>query len=107
MKRTLAIVLALAFSPAVQAASPADVAAAAHLIHQTAKLVEKYAAAGIVLEAPEPRADSEGKYVSPYLSTGERTAWADKALQASVGSAASASSAESASASRPDTNSAI
>lgn len=88
MKRIIPIVvLALATSQAYTA-SPADVAAAARLIQQTAKMLEKHAAAGIELEAPEPRADAAGKYVSPYLSSGDRTAWADKALQASVGSAA-------------------
>ncbi|MBT8135585.1 MAG: hypothetical protein KJO54_01095 [Gammaproteobacteria bacterium] len=88
MKVIISIVLITLLAPASYAASPADVAAAARLIQQTAKMLEKYAAAGIELEAPEPRADAEGKYVSPYMSSGDRTAWADKALQASVGSAA-------------------
>ncbi len=87
-KVLLSLLSVVLFVPSVHAASPADIAAAAKIIQQTAKLIEKYAAAGIELEAPVPRADAEGKYVLPYTTDGEMTAWADKALQASVGSAA-------------------
>ena len=51
-------------------------------------MLEKYALAGVELEAPEPRSDSEGQYVLPYAQDGNVTPWAEKALQASVGSAA-------------------
>ena len=88
MKKSMILILMLGWIPVAQAASPADVAAAAKLIQQTTKLLEKYAAAGIELEAPAPRADSVGKYVVPYTADGATTAWADKALQASAGSAA-------------------
>ncbi|MDH3647669.1 MAG: hypothetical protein OER80_12940 [Gammaproteobacteria bacterium] len=88
MKKLTIIIALLICCPIAQAASPADVAAAAKIIAKTSKMLEKYALAGVELEAPEPRADAEGEYVVPYTADGAVTAWAEKALQASVGSAA-------------------
>ncbi|NNF67664.1 MAG: hypothetical protein HKM98_09160 [Gammaproteobacteria bacterium] len=88
MKKLLLTALTLALTLPAFAASPADVAAAARVVAKTTKMLEKYALSGVELEAPEARADADGKYVAPYLVDGELTAWAEKALQASIGSAA-------------------
>ena len=88
MKKIIFISALLGLFPVAQAASPADVAAAARIVAQTSKMIEKYASKGIVIEAPEPRADSDGKYVVPYTADGAVTPWAEKALNAAVGSAA-------------------
>ncbi len=68
------------------AVSPSDIVLAQKLIHQAAKLAEKYRQYDLV--APTPLPDSSGKYVSPYLADGEVTAWAEKALAAEAGAQA-------------------
>ena len=88
MKKIIIISLLLGLFPVAQADSPADIAAATKIVAKTSKMLEKYANKGVVLEAPEPRADADGKYVVPFGSDGAVTEWAEKALQAAVGSAA-------------------
>ncbi len=60
-----------AFTSTTFALSPKDIALAQKVMREAAKLAEKYQKYD--LEAPEPRADSEGKYVSPYTGDGEVT----------------------------------
>lgn len=76
----------IAVTPASLALTPSDIALAQKVMRQAAKLAEKYKTYD--LEAPEPRADADGKYVSPYLAEGEVTEWAEKSVHAEAGAQA-------------------
>ena len=87
--RTLTVAALLgtfAITSTTFAISPKDIALAQKIMRQAAKLAEKYREYD--LEAPEPRADAEGKYVSPYTGDGEVTEWAEKSLEAEAGAQA-------------------
>lgn len=62
-----------------------DVHKAAAIMSKVSQVMEKYREMTVELEAPEPRYDTKGKYLLPYLSDGEPTEWASKALNAQAG----------------------
>ena len=70
----------------VGALSAKDIALAQKVIAQAIKMSEKYDDVDLV--APEPLADANGKYVSPYTRDGEVTEWAEKSVTAEAGSMA-------------------
>lgn len=72
-------------SSAVDHALMGDIVKAQIILGKVTKVMEKYREMTVELEAPEPRYDTKGKYLLPYLSDGEPTEWASKALQAQAG----------------------
>jgi hypothetical protein len=81
----LAVVLAL---PSLSPANVADVAKAARILEQIAKIMAKYQQYSANLKAPPPIANSTGTYVLPYHSSGAMTEWATKTLNIQVGAMA-------------------
>ena len=70
---------------------PQDIAKATKALTKVRKLVDnmKVAKPGAVLAIPEPRADTDGKYISPYLADGSLAPWASKGIGAAAGVALS------------------
>lgn len=66
---------------------PQDIAKATKALTKVRKLVDtmKVAKPGAVLAIPEPRADTDGKYISPYLADGSLAPWASKGIGAAAG----------------------
>ncbi|GAB5560328.1 MAG: hypothetical protein SynsKO_19750 [Synoicihabitans sp.] len=86
--------LALALSGAIASSSanpvlinPQDVAKATKAITKVRELMKtmEIAKPGAVLAIPEPRQDTEGKYISPYLADGSLAPWARKGMGAAAG----------------------
>ena len=83
----------LAATTLVQAADMSGIIKAQVILGQVDQVVKKYqdvqdllSRGEITLDVQEPRMDSEGKYLFPYSSDGQITAWADKAINAQAGS---------------------
>ncbi|MBT5901215.1 MAG: hypothetical protein HOH58_03805, partial [Opitutaceae bacterium] len=86
--------LALALSVAISAASantvlinPQDAAKATKALTKVRQLVKSMEVAkpGAVLAIPEPRSDTDGQYISPYLADGSLAPWARKGMGAAAG----------------------
>lgn len=92
VSRTLRIAALLATAalaaPQAARADAADLARAAALVQRVVELNQKFSAANVTLEAPEPLAGADGKYVLPVNADGTLTAWAEKALAAQLGNIA-------------------
>ncbi len=86
----IAALLATAALAAPQAAraDAGDLARAAALVQRVVELNQKFSAANVTLDAPEPIAGSTGKYLLPINADGTLTAWAEKALAAQLGNIA-------------------
>ncbi|MDB4473772.1 hypothetical protein N9023_02100 [Opitutaceae bacterium] len=86
--------LALVLSVAITAASanpilinPQDAAKATKALTKVRQLVKtmEVTKPGAVLAIPEPRQDTDGKYISPYLADGTLAEWARKGMGAAAG----------------------
>ncbi len=82
-------------SPA-RAISPDDVLKAQKIIQIVINLSAKYPTATGTLVAPAPLTDRTGAYHLPYTANGELTEWANKAINAQIGSALGAKAGEEA-----------
>lgn len=81
-----ATLLAVPFTAsAVDSALMGDIVKAQIVLGKVTQIMDKYREMTVELQAPEPRYDTKGKYLLPYLSDGEPTEWASKALQAQAG----------------------
>jgi len=79
--RLAGAMLAVPFTAsAVDASMMGDIVKAQIIIGKVTQVMEKYREMTVELQAPEPRYDTNGKYLLPYLSDGEPTEWASKAL---------------------------
>jgi hypothetical protein len=87
--KSIALAAALLAAPftasAVDASLLSDISKAGVIMGKVSQIMDKYREMTIELEAPEPRYDTKGKYLLPYLSNGEPTEWASKALNAQAG----------------------
>ena len=82
--------LFLAASGAVSAQlDPQEFAKATRLVEELRALTRKIEAVspGTRIDVPEPRHDTEGKYLSPYRADGTLTEWAQKSIGGAVGAA--------------------
>lgn len=75
-------------APHAARADAGDLARAAALVQRVVELNQKFSAANVTLDAPEPIAGSTGKYLLPINADGTLTAWAEKALAAQLGNIA-------------------
>lgn len=80
--RSLFIAALLSFAAvpvfALSADDAADIVRAQKLITKVLTVVQKYQAANVVLQAPQPIAGTSGKYLLPYRADGQMTEWAGK-----------------------------
>ncbi len=81
-----AVLTAMLFTLNPAPASAASIAEAAAAITLANKLIDKLTE--VPLTAPEPIADSTGKFVVPYTAAGTPAQWAEKAVAAKTGSMA-------------------
>ncbi len=80
-----AVFVAPLTSSAISPSLAGDLVKAQVMIGKVEQFMQKYRELTVELEAPEPRWDTDGKYLLPYLSDGEPTEWAQKALSAQAG----------------------
>lgn len=85
--RLSSLLLLLLAAHTASADTVADIARAQAVLNHINKIVEKYRMLNVELEAPEPTADANGKFLLPYNASGEMTEWASKALTAQIGAA--------------------
>ena len=73
--------------PQASALNPNDVAEAARVIDRVTRIANEtqVLTPGAELEAPTPRNDTKGKFISPYRSDGELADWANRAINATAG----------------------
>ena len=98
MKSSLRLVaaatLALSFTTLARAISPDDLLKAQKIIQVVIELTAKYPAASGNVVAPTPLTDKSGAFCVPYKADGQLTEWANKALNAQIGSALGAKAGE-------------
>jgi hypothetical protein len=84
---TVLALLCSAFVSQASALSPTDAAAAARIIENVTRIAHdtQILTPGAELQAPTPRDDTQGKFLSPYKSDGELADWANRAINATAG----------------------
>lgn len=87
MKTTTAAVLVSLAALATAGPSQADVATAVRILSVLAQLQESVGN-DVMLVAPEPRGDNEGRFLVPYRADGTLTEWGQRAMTARAGGAA-------------------